>query len=138
MTKKTYPEKLRDPRWQKKRLEILKRDKFACVLCKDKESELQIHHLKYGKEPWLVDNSYLKTLCHHCHWLVESAKKRLPFENIKGILKSKKMPNSALDFRIFIVNHTGGTIMLSKDGEKVKVIFLAIEHMPKIIKFMKS
>jgi len=54
MAKLTYSEKLKDPRWQKKRLEILSRDKFTCQLCSDKETELHIHHNEYfpGKKPW--------------------------------------------------------------------------------------
>lgn len=31
----TYSQKLRDPRWQKKRLEILERDSFTCQHCHD-------------------------------------------------------------------------------------------------------
>ena len=31
-SKKSYSEKLKDPRWQKKRLEIMKRDKSNTVL----------------------------------------------------------------------------------------------------------
>jgi hypothetical protein len=30
-SRKTYSEKLRDPRWQKKRLQIFERDEFMCV-----------------------------------------------------------------------------------------------------------
>ena len=42
---KTYSQKLRDPKWQKKRLEVLQRDEFCCQLCNDKETELHIHHI---------------------------------------------------------------------------------------------
>lgn len=65
----TYAEKLRDPRWQRKRLEILNRDEFTCQLCGDTETTLHIHHKKYfkGKDPWNIDNKHLVTLCEHCH-----------------------------------------------------------------------
>ena len=33
--KKTYTELLKDPRWQKKRLEIYERDNFTCNQCKN-------------------------------------------------------------------------------------------------------
>ena len=33
-----YSEKLKDPRWQKKRLEILERDNFRCQYCGDKNA----------------------------------------------------------------------------------------------------
>ena len=63
----TYSEKLKDPRWQKKRLEILQRDEFMCQLCQDTESTLVIHHYKYSGEPWEVEDKYLMTLCESCH-----------------------------------------------------------------------
>lgn len=68
---KTYSEKLKDPRWQKKRLEILERDKFSCQTCKDDKTELHIHHKKYGHEnPWDNENEDLITCCKHCHKLL--------------------------------------------------------------------
>lgn len=63
----TYLEKLKSPKWQKKRLEILQRDNFTCQLCSDTETELQVHHLKYTGEPYEAPNNDLQTLCKHCH-----------------------------------------------------------------------
>jgi hypothetical protein len=70
---KTYSEKLRDPKWQKKRLKILERDEFCCQLCLDTTTELQVHHLSYekNKEPWDYDDSNFDTYCKHCHYLTE-------------------------------------------------------------------
>ena len=45
-----YWEKLRDPRWQKKRLEIMERDDFTCVHCQDNASTLNVHHGFYTKD----------------------------------------------------------------------------------------
>ena len=70
MTKNSkYAEKLRDPRWQKKRLEIFDRDDWTCQMCGDGGSTLHVHHRVYekGKEPWEYDNSSLVTLCECCH-----------------------------------------------------------------------
>lgn len=69
-----YSEKLRSPKWQKKRLEILTRDNFTCQLCGDTETELQIHHKEYisGKDPWEYDNALLITLCKDCHGFVSN------------------------------------------------------------------
>jgi hypothetical protein len=72
---KTYLEKLKDPRWQKKRLEILNRDEFTCQFCFDKESTLHVHHVKYSNNPWDIDNQYLLSLCSDCHQSVENVKK---------------------------------------------------------------
>jgi hypothetical protein len=63
----TYAEKLKDPRWQKKRLVILERAGWACQVCGDKETTLHVHHLKYGKEPWEIEDKYLECLCESCH-----------------------------------------------------------------------
>lgn len=64
-----YGQMLRDPRWQKKRLEIMGRDKFACRLCWDDASTLNVHHLWYarGAEPWDYPDTALVTVCDSCH-----------------------------------------------------------------------
>lgn len=66
---KTYSEKLRDPRWQRMRLEIMGRDSFRCRLCGDAESTLNVHHIYYerGAEPWDYPESALVTVCENCH-----------------------------------------------------------------------
>ena len=66
---KDYHEKLKDPRWQKKRLEIMERDNFTCQRCLDIESSLQVHHRHYewDEDPWDYDDRYLVTLCEKCH-----------------------------------------------------------------------
>jgi hypothetical protein len=64
-----YSEKLKDPRWQKKRLEILERDEWMCQRCFDSESTLHVHHKNYlpQVEPWDYPNGLLITLCEGCH-----------------------------------------------------------------------
>lgn len=73
---KTYSEKLRDPRWQKKRLEILSRDGFKCSLCGDSKNTLHVHHFTYnnGGEPWDHESYQLTTLCESCHEKEETLK----------------------------------------------------------------
>jgi hypothetical protein len=60
--------KLRDPRWQKKRLEILSRDEWMCQSCFDSESTLVVHRRRYlaGRDPWDYPDSLLITLCEEC------------------------------------------------------------------------
>lgn len=69
MTKMTYREQLLHPNWQRKRLEILARDDFACKLCCDKDSTLHVHHKQYakGRMAWEYPNDELVTLCEECH-----------------------------------------------------------------------
>lgn len=64
----TYAEKLRDPRWQKKRLEIFQRDDWKCLSCHSKDKPLSVHHLVYRRiEPWEYPNELYQTLCESCH-----------------------------------------------------------------------
>lgn len=65
----TYSEKLRDPRWQKMRLQIMERDGFKCRECGDQTKTLNVHHRWYekGKAPWEYDDFALMTLCEECH-----------------------------------------------------------------------
>ena len=74
----TYKEKFKDPRWQKKRLQILERDLFACKLCSDTTSTLHVHHRYYEgyKDPWDYNNSCLITLCESCHEIEETSIKQ--------------------------------------------------------------
>lgn len=67
--KQSYAEMLKDPRWQKKRLEVMKRDGFRCQHCLSEDKPLQVHHLVYDKDkkPWEYENNQLITLCEDCH-----------------------------------------------------------------------
>lgn len=70
-----YQDKLKSPKWQKKRLEILQRDSFTCQMCGDEKTELHVHHIKYTNEPYDAPNENLQTLCKHCHYLESYAHK---------------------------------------------------------------
>src|SRR5688572_8497448 len=70
----TYSEKLKDPRWQKKRLEVLQRDQFKCRICNDEKNTLHVHHSKYSGDPWDVNIGDLFTVCKHCHVVLETKK----------------------------------------------------------------
>lgn len=65
----SYSEKLKDPRWQRKRLQILERDEWACQGCGETMEALHIHHIdhKKGCDPWDYDDSELITFCGKCH-----------------------------------------------------------------------
>lgn len=80
-----YSDKLKNPKWQKKRLEILERDGFKCKLCGDEETELQVHHKKYSDgNPWDADDKNLITLCKHCHNAVTVTKDDGGLDNLKA------------------------------------------------------
>jgi len=92
-----YSEQLKSPKWQKKRLEIMQRDKFTCQLCGDKETTLNVHHINYinNKKCWEYKDKELITLCEHCHKEVELLKKdyKTNIENI-SIYKSTEWENN--------------------------------------------
>jgi len=69
MRKAEYLELLKSPRWQKRRLEILERDEWACQLCGDEDSQLHVHHWVYewNRPPWEYPDEAMVTLCESCH-----------------------------------------------------------------------
>lgn len=68
MDARTYAEKLRDPRWQRRRLEIFQRDDWKCQLCCRTDLELHVHHLyRTNEDPWDEPDLHLLTVCQLCH-----------------------------------------------------------------------
>jgi DNA-binding transcriptional ArsR family regulator len=64
---KGYAKMLANSRWKAKRLDILKRDNFACAHCQA-TGRLHVHHIKYtGIFPWQAPDKDLITLCSSCH-----------------------------------------------------------------------
>ena len=65
----TYREQLKSPLWQRKRLEIIKRDEYKCTSCNSSDKKLHVHHNIYfnGKMAWEYENRHLYTLCDVCH-----------------------------------------------------------------------
>lgn len=95
-----YQTKLKSPHWQKKRLQVLNRDKWKCKLCKDEETTLHVHHLEYQpkKEPWEYPMSNFVTLCEHCHREVELLK----VDNHHDEIHIDKMKWKSGDIIVFI------------------------------------
>lgn len=69
ITEQSYPTLLKDPRWQRKRLEVMKADNFTCQCCFRKDKPLNVHHKTYiqGAMPWEYETRDLITLCEDCH-----------------------------------------------------------------------
>lgn len=65
----TYQEQLKNPKWQKKRLEVLNENNFECSECGSKDTELHVHHTIYrkGNKVWEYENDELACLCKTCH-----------------------------------------------------------------------
>lgn len=94
-THQSYSDKLKNPKWQKKRLDILNRDKFTCQLCNSTEDTLHVHHKTYekGVDPWGYEDCNLITYCMICHKLVELIK---PIEVIKVAKRTSSDKSSML------------------------------------------
>jgi 5-methylcytosine-specific restriction endonuclease McrA len=69
MSKMTYSEQLKHPKWQKRRLEILDRAGFSCEGCGDKDKTLHVHHKIYhkGAMAWEYEDRELVAFCESCH-----------------------------------------------------------------------
>lgn len=70
MNKKTYAEKLLDPRWQQLRLRVFERDEWKCRACGETSKTLNAHHPVYhplAEGPWDYETDSIITLCSKCH-----------------------------------------------------------------------
>ena len=80
---KDYMAKLRDPRWQKHKNEVLERDCYTCTWCRaglNDGRNLQVHHGFYSREfesPWEYPKASLFTLCEKCHEQAEVLKRQV-------------------------------------------------------------
>ena len=98
----SYAEQLEDIRWKRKRIEILKRDKFTCQICGYMGERVNVHHLKYTGMAWDAPDEDLITLCKGCH-----NKTHTP------ALSDKRLSNLKLTGSRII------TAILNEDGEKI-------------------
>jgi len=114
----TYSEKLKDPRWQKKRLEILQRDNWTCQICGCTENTLNVHHEKYDGDPWEISDKELITICEKCHYnkhiLLKYMKSR---ETLNKIIK-EYTPEMIDDISEILL------MLKSKETEKHKIEFI--------------
>ncbi len=73
----TYSEKLKDQRWQKRRLELLEAAGWKCTRkeCENpkEKPELHVHHKVYlrGLDPWDYEDWALQVVCNECHAAVQ-------------------------------------------------------------------
>jgi hypothetical protein len=124
-----YSDKLKSPKWQKKRLQILERDNWQCQYCKDTETQLQVHHLKYTKEPWDANKEDLITTCSDCHALISTCdfkfnsiiKMKLSKSNgYKFICKGQY--NDGVDGICFFINCDNQYISIGFSNEQINKI----------------
>jgi len=138
--KENYSELLKSPKWQKKRLEIMKRDKFTCKLCGDQETQLHVHHKEYigGNAPWNYDNKLLITLCEDCHTEVEKLKKDNPDIPFKKIRIYKADDWSGGSKIIFVSIPYSCFMVIYDDNGKWICGYNLCRDIPSIIKILKQ
>jgi hypothetical protein len=131
--KKSYSDLLKDPKWQKKRLEIFQRDNFICQKCNDNGDTLHVHHKKYLKntDPWDYPDELLITLCGLCHTFAEDKKQDfdllqiISYRDEENILKIFKYP--------------GKKIMIAGDSNSNYFpLFLDKESVNNLVKFLND
>lgn len=86
-----YTDLLKDPRWQRKRLEIMNRDNWKCGICHDDSEMLVVHHKYYDKDkmPWQYPNKAYITLCFDCHNELHKDQKQLHSDIIEHFKRSE-------------------------------------------------
>lgn len=103
--KKTYADKLKDPRWQRKRLNIFNRDNWRCALCRTRDATLHVHHLAYSGEPWEAPDRDLVTLCENCHERVEAQELPIEYRKLAATIPGASMARAIAGST---PEHTGG------------------------------
>jgi hypothetical protein len=65
----TYKEQLKDPRWQRLRLQILDAANWGCEDCGRRDLELHVHHCAYMPRRAAFEHKHdlLMALCYECH-----------------------------------------------------------------------
>lgn len=107
LTKKKYGDKLLDPRWQKRRLEVFESDNFTCQWCGNKDKTLHVHHFCYLSNPWDSEDGDLVTLCCDCH-KIEHLSNLTPLE--------KELKNLLL---VSAIIHQNDTNLLLQQANKI-------------------
>jgi hypothetical protein len=71
-----YEDQLKNPKWQKRRLERMGLADWKCERCGDDSEQLHIHHKQYHTwpsgarvAPWEYEDADLACLCETCHTL---------------------------------------------------------------------
>lgn len=84
MSSSSYSEKLKDPRWQKRRLKVMEYAHWRCQICGAKDNTLHCHHSYYtrGKLPWQYPDGAIICICDTCHEKIHGRKPSRLFERV--------------------------------------------------------
>lgn len=67
--KATFFAQYNDPRWQRRRLQVMESVGFQCENCGSKDTTLNVHHKRYrgDQKPWEYEDWELACYCEKCH-----------------------------------------------------------------------
>lgn len=93
----------KNPKWQKKRLEIMQSKGFKCEWCESIDKELHTHHIIYekGKRIWEYEDTNFMLLCKDCH---ESFHEYLNLVSSSLSLLNKSSRDKLLDYILKLVD----------------------------------
>lgn len=120
---RSYSEKLKDPRWQKRRLEVMERAAFACEACRAKDQTLHVHHKLYrrGADPWDYADHELQCLCETCHERTTALQQTIAERFAKVSPEQQWQVLTYLDalvFRDAYLNGQAGSIQLAAPDQR--------------------
>lgn len=121
--RKNYSEQRLDPRWQKRRLEIMQRDDFKCTECCAEDKTLNVHHVYYtrGADVWDYPDHALLTLCSDCHE-AEHAMSESSDRSLIVALKHVGMMSSAIGALGFTVDQLNAHVGHEKTKHLIEMI----------------
>ena len=129
----------KDPRWQKKRLEIFNRDKFTCQFCQSKTNTLAIHHLEYhdNLKPWEYKDEELLSVCEDCH-KKETEDRKITEKALLKMLKNKKFSCDDL-FQTYLLFYHLNKNISNLDNIKIMQHIMTVKKytMPVIVHFLQ-
>lgn len=130
MNKVEYNLLLKSKEWHRKRMKILRRDKFTCQLCKSTDLELHVHHKLYidGRKPWEYGDKQLVTLCKSCHEITHKTEIIPVYKNSSLVKpkqkKQKEVPKKIIQTKIYKQR-------IKQDGNKKRALKFEQDFPPK-------
>lgn len=93
---KSYRSQYLDPRWQKKRLEVMQEAGFKCQACGSGEKTLNVHHKQYvtNRDIWDYKDDQYATLCEDCHEMIHESFDIL--NDVIGSVDNRKISRKAM------------------------------------------
>ncbi len=149
-----YLDKLKDPRWQKRRLELLNKGNWICTKCGDENSTLHVHHTKYlpDREPWEYPDELFKILCENCHKIEKEQRlkqEKILIDSLKIIFYSEDLKRLSEGFYslqndvLFDEDYNNSPGMISATiswilSDKNTLNFLAHQYRKTMLNFKKT